>query len=259
MKHKMLGKGLSDLLGQAKSPSSIEIINRINPVDIQGPRFYPQRVIDAAKLQDMIASIKSVGMLQPIIVNKLPVGYEIVSGYLRWMAAKNAQLETVPAIVKYLTDEQIIQYYLAENIHRQNMHFIWEAKLYKGLIDADKLSRSLLSSYTNRSEQYIDYLLKVACLPENLQREIEALHVPLESLIPCFEQEQPYLSIQQIVQTAKLKMPQDDDCKQLEATLSAKFGLQVQIKQDKSFGQIIFNYDDLEELDALLEKITLLK
>ena len=180
-KRKALGKGLeqlfsdesftfeeleNDIIDDAKKNN--EIIE-ITLSELRPNPYQPRKVFDEDALNELASSIKEHGVFQPIIVKKAIKGYDIVAGERRFRASKIAGLKTIPAIIKEFTDDEMMQISLLENLQRENLTSIEEAKAYKAIIDASNITQEELAIKVGKSRSYITNILGLLTLPLNVQ------------------------------------------------------------------------------------------
>ena len=131
--------------------------------------YQPRKKFDEEALKELAESIKEHGVFQPIIVKKSIKGYEIVAGERRYRASKMLGLEKIPAIIKDFTDDEMMQISLLENLQRENLTSIEEAKAYKAIIDASNLTQEELAKKVGKSRSYITNILGLLTLPNSIQ------------------------------------------------------------------------------------------
>ncbi len=134
--------------------------------------YQPRKKFDEEALKELAESIKEHGVFQPIIVKKSIKGYEIVAGERRYRASKMLGLEKIPAIIKDFTDDEMMQISLLENLQRENLTSIEEAKAYKAIIDASNLTQEELAKKVGKSRSYITNILGLLTLPNSIQNLI---------------------------------------------------------------------------------------
>ena len=134
--------------------------------------YQPRKKFDEEALNELADSIKEHGVFQPIIVKKSIKGYEIVAGERRYRASKKLGLEKIPAIIKDFTDDEMMQISLLENLQRENLTSIEEAKAYKAIIDASNLTQEELAKKVGKSRSYITNILGLLTLPVSIQNLI---------------------------------------------------------------------------------------
>lgn len=173
MNRKALGRGLGALLS---SDRTIELDSEPTEVDLNlivpGP-MQPRSHFDEASLQSLAESIRSHGIVQPLLVRRRGDGYELIAGERRWRAAKLAGLARVPIVVKEVPDESLLEIALIENIQRENLNPIEEAQAYKKLIETVGLTQESLASRVGRDRSYITNYLRLLRLPDDLQQLVK--------------------------------------------------------------------------------------
>jgi ParB family chromosome partitioning protein len=173
MARQTLGRGLSALLGEdspdIRDTGSLEIdIDLIEPNPEQ-----PRTNFSEAHLEELAKSIRANGIVQPIVVRKFESRYQIVAGERRWRAAQRAELRRIPAVVKEVSDEKLLQFALVENIQRQELNPIEEAKAYRKLIDTIGLTQEQVADQVGKERSVITTSLRLLRLPGEIQRVIE--------------------------------------------------------------------------------------
>ncbi|HEX6649047.1 MAG TPA: ParB/RepB/Spo0J family partition protein, partial [Pyrinomonadaceae bacterium] len=139
---------------------------------VPGP-MQPRTHFDEASLQSLADSIRSHGVVQPLLVRRRDGGYELIAGERRWRAAKLAGLSRVPVVVKEVPDESLLEIALIENIQRENLNPIEEAQAYKKLIEDIGLTQDALASRVGRDRSYITNYLRLLRLPDDLQQLVK--------------------------------------------------------------------------------------
>ena len=271
---KGLGRGLSSLLGD--TPKKINT-NKISIKDINRNKLQPRKYIDKSSLEELTNSIKEQGVIQPIVVrpDKSSEGkYEIVAGERRWLASQNAGLHEVPVVILDIDDSKSLEFAIVENVQRQDLNPIEEARGYKRLIDDFNYNQEKLSQFIGKSRSYIANSLRLLSLPEEVllmvrQGDLSAGHArPLIGLNNAFDIAkkiiQKKLSVRQSEilvrqfknKKFKLVSKKDPNILDLQKALEEKVGLIVSInnKKDNS-GTISFEYQDLDQLNRLIDTI----
>ena len=170
MNRKALGRGLGALLSSDRTidlgsePTEVEL-ESIVPGSMQ-----PRTHFDEASLQSLAESIRSHGIVQPLLVRRRSDGYELIAGERRWRAAKLAGLTRVPVVVKDVPDDSLLEIALIENIQREDLNPIEEAQAYKKLIDTVGLTQEALAARVGRDRSYITNYLRLLRLPDDLQQ-----------------------------------------------------------------------------------------
>ena len=224
--------------------------------DIQKNPYQPRKEFSEEKIQELAQSIKENGLIQPIIVRKSPVlGYEILAGERRYRASIAAGLSEVPVIVKQLSDQDMMLHSIIENLQRENLNPIEEAKAYQSLIDKG-FTHTEIAEKMGKSRPYITNLVRLLGLPKHILTEVEngrlsQAHARL--LIQLSSDKQDKLlnriqtenlsvrQVEQILQKTKKSSKKEKDhfVKDEEQKLKKILGLDVQIKlQKKDSGKI---------------------
>ena len=280
--NKGLGKGLgallttTELINEEIKGSIVEL--RIN--DITPNADQPRKQFDQDKLQELAASIRENGIIQPIIVCRASKGYKIVAGERRWRAARLAGLAVVPAIVRELTNLQVLQHALIENIQRQDLNPMEEALALDKLISDHAMTQEALATVVGRSRPAITNTLRLLNLPESIRHfvmneELTAGHARALLSLPDEESQQRAAQLimskeLNVRETEKLvkrlqiapKEPKPVDeayqlsVKTVEKELTSSLGTKVHLKDRNGKGSIVIDYyssDDLERLLNLLK------
>ena len=173
MTRRALGRGLSALLPDTQATGSEELseidINLIEPNSLQ-----PRTNFDNEQLENLAQSIRANGIIQPLLVRRLDEGrYQLIAGERRWRAAQKAELQRVPAIIRDIPDDKILELALIENIQRQELNPIEEAQAYKKLIDTLGLTQEMVAQRVGRDRTFITNYIRLLRLPEDIQRLVE--------------------------------------------------------------------------------------
>ena len=173
MNRKVLGRGLSALLGEEISSPNKEEYIEIELVLIQPNSEQPRSRFTEESLEELSQSIRANGIIQPIIVRRKGEGFEIVAGERRWRASQRAGLRTIPAIVKRVSDAKLLELALIENIQRQELNAIEEAKAYKNLVETVGLTQEMIAERVGKNRTAITTFLRLLKLPEDIQKLVE--------------------------------------------------------------------------------------
>ena len=271
---KGLGRGLSSLLGD--SSKKIET-NKVSIKDLVRNKFQPRKQFNKESLEELTNSIKERGVIQPIIVrpSKLTDGkYEIIAGERRWLASQNAGLHDVPVVILNVDDVKSLEFAIVENVQRQDLNPIEEARGYQRLIDDFNYNQEKLSKFIGKSRSYIANSLRLLSLPDEVllmveQGNLSAGHArSLINLNNCVEIAkkiiQKKLSVRQSEilvkqfrnKKFKLVSKKDSNILEVQKSLEEKTGLNVSINNKKNnSGTITFEYRDLDQLDKLIKTI----
>jgi len=271
---KGLGRGLSSLLGDASKKIQT---NKVAIKDLIRNKFQPRKNFNKESLEELTNSIKEQGIIQPIIVRpekSLEGKYEIIAGERRWLASQNAGLHEVPVVVLNVDDVKSLEFAIVENVQRQDLNPIEEARGYQKLIDDFNYNQEKLSQFIGKSRSYIANSLRLLSLPEEVllmveQGDLTAGHA--RSLIGLNNATeigkkiiQKKLSVRQTEILSKqfrdkkiqLVRKKDPNILDLQKNLMEKTGLNVEINNKKNnTGTIIFEYKNLEQLEKIIDLI----
>lgn len=172
MTRKALGRGLGALLSADQTfqgQGSQEIrVDFIDPSTMQ-----PRTRFDEVKLEELAQSIRANGVVQPVLVRRKGERYELIAGERRWRAAQRAGLAEMPALVREIPDEKVLEFALIENIQREDLNAIEEARAYRKLLDKVGLTQESLAEQVGRDRSYITNYLRLLRLPEDIQTMVE--------------------------------------------------------------------------------------
>ena len=241
--------------------------------DIQKNPYQPRKEFSEEKIQELAQSIKENGLIQPIIVRKSPVfGYEILAGERRYRASIAAGLSEVPVIVKQLSDQDMMLHSIIENLQRENLNPIEEAKAYQSLIDKG-FTHTEIAEKMGKSRPYITNLVRLLGLPKHILIEVESgklsqAHARL--LIQLSSDKQDKLlnriqtenlsvrQVEQILQKNKKSSKKEKDhfVKEEEQKLKKLLGLDVQISfQKKDSGKITISFHSQDEYQQFINSL----
>lgn len=286
-KKRGLGRGLDALLGgttvtalqqEAAEADSRELQHL--PLDlIQRGKYQPRRDMDVTALEELAQSIKTHGVMQPIVVRPLDGGrFEIVAGERRWRACQQAGLEKIPAMVRELPDEAAIAMALIENIQREDLNPVEEAMALQRLQQEFQLTQQQVADAVGKSRVTISNLLRLIALPEEIKTllshgDLEMGHARALLGLPAEQQvegarhvvargltvrQTEALVRQWLNGKPKVEAPvkADPDISRLEQRLAERLGSPVQIKHGhKGKGQLVIRYSSLDELQGVLAHI----
>ena len=271
---KGLGRGLSSLIGDAKTTSNK---NKLKISDVIRSKLQPRKNFDKNYLEDLSKSIRERGVVQPIIVrnSKTQEGkYEIVAGERRWLASQNAGLNEIPAVVVEADDLKSLEFAIVENVQRHDLNPIEEAEGYKKLMDDFGYDQDKVSKFIGKSRAHISNCIRLLSLPKNIIEMIVTnklsqghakILVGLEnSNLIAKKIIEKRLSVRQAEALVRLlKSPKSSkssnksaDIKDLENSMKSKLGIRVLIKNKKNnTGLISFEYKDLDQLNKIIDII----
>ena len=271
---KGLGRGFSSLIGDS---SQKIITNKVSINDLTRNKFQPRKNFSKESLKELSNSIKEQGVIQPIVVrpNKSTEGkYEIVAGERRWLASQNAGLHEVPIVVLNVDDVKSLEFAIVENVQRQDLNPIEEARGYQRLIDEFNYNQDKLSDFISKSRSYIANSLRLLALPEAILQMVEQgsltagharslIGLP-NSLDIAKKIIQKKLSVRQAEVLArqfrnkkfKLIQKKDPNILYLQKVLEEKTGLNVSVTNRKNnSGTISFEYQNIDQLDRITNVI----
>ena len=289
-KKKALGRGLEQLFNSENldldinniqklesklyESSNKEDIVEVNLDELRANPYQPRKVFNDEALQELAASIKEHGVFQPIIVKKSIKGYEIIAGERRFRASKLAGLETIPAIVKDLTDELMMEIALLENLQRENLNCIEEALAYKSMITTLGLTQESLATKVGKSRSHITNMLGLLRLPQSVQDMVSSGNLSMgharvlskiedndkivelankivnEKLaVRDIEQISESDDIEKKVKITRQKNPSNENYKYVENLLREKYDSKVKIKDKK----IEIGFTSSADLNRILE------
>lgn len=284
-KKKSLGRGLEALLGEMNEDVLNEELSQIKTGDFVSinnifvSSFQPRKEFDEDAIQSLAASIKEKGVLQPLIVRKQSNGYELIAGERRLRASKIAGLTEVPVIIKDLSDGEVLEIALVENLLRENLSAIEEAEAYQSLMDKFSHTQEKVSQIVGKSRSYIANTLRLLTLPEEIKEyigkgKLTAGHarclVGLDNAInladKIIKEELSVRQVEEMVSKQKetnsfvnqnsekqKKKDIDSDLLDIEQHLNNKLGLRIKISQSKQGGgKVVLQYSSTAELDMIV-------
>jgi len=279
-KKKGLGRGLSALFGDSspkENKADVVNLNKISISDLSRNPYQPRQFFDEEKLEELSNSIKKNGIIQPIAVRpkKSDSGkYEIVAGERRWLAAQRAGLHEIPVNILDLSDSESLEVAIVENIQRDDLNAVEEAKGYERLSKEFKYDHESISKLMSKSRSHISNSLRILTLPPDVLNLIEEGSLtagqarPLIGLIdPSRMAEEIVLKnysarkVEYLVKSKKIKKTNkkkyDSNIIQAQERIEKTLGLKVNIanKKDNS-GKIIIEYKDLEQFELVSDLLT---
>ncbi len=284
-----LGRGLSALMADVLNDEPTEdpdkpvrydllvSIDRIHPNPDQ-----PRRVFNQDELEELAASIRAKGVIQPLILRtnpRKPDTYEIVAGERRWRASQLAQLHEVPAVIRNYSDTEALEIAIIENIQRADLNPLEEAAGYQELMNRFGHTQEKLGKALGKSRPHIANLLRLLNLPESVQVLVRDDKLTAGHARALITAENPEalarqvvtkgLSVRETERLAKRKPPEprpsnprvsekDADTKRLEGDLSASLGMRVTInhKQGGESGQVVVKYQNFDDLDEICRRLS---
>lgn len=277
VKLKGLGRGLDALLASAGEEKNNDVLKSLDLGQLQPGKYQPRTHMDQESLAELAESIKSQGIMQPIIVRALAEGnYEIIAGERRWRAARLAGLSEVPVLVREVADEAALAMSLIENIQRENLNPLEEATGIQRLINEFEMTHQLAADAVGRSRSAVSNLLRLLNLATPVQDMLmhnrldmgharALLSLPNATQIAAANEiaakglsvrEAERLVQRQQQTEPKPKAKPDRDILRLQEDLAEKLGAVVTLKaQPKGRGKLIINYDSLEQLEGIIGRL----
>lgn len=287
-KSRGLGRGLSALMADVAAETEEKSSDKPRPAEqsvpiekVQPNPDQPRQAFAKEALDELAASIKEKGIIQPLIVRKKGDSFEIVAGERRWRAAQQAQLHEVPVIVRDFTDTEVLEVAIIENIQRADLNPVEEAAGYKQLMERFGHTQEKLAEAMGKSRSHIANLMRLLTLPEAVQSMLRDNSLTAGHARALITADDPLSFAQQVVQrglsvreTEKLakakteKQPakkakppaqeKDADTKALEGDLSATIGMKVQIDHaaGQESGVLTVRYSNLDDLDTLCQLLS---
>lgn len=274
---KRLGKGLGALFPSELQVTDDEQVIQISLDELRPNPYQPRKEFDDAAIEELKNSILEHGVVQPIIVRKSLRGYEIVAGERRYRASKAAGLETIPAVVKDFSDEQIMEIALIENVQREDLNAMEIAVAYQKLMERFDLTQETLAKKVGKSRPHVANFLRLLQLPENVQEYVSRGTLSMgharallgvkdkRQLIQLAKQTiEQHLSVRQLEQLvqnleqknkAKKREKQKPNplLRQYEEELREKLGTSVKISSGEKKGKIEIEFYSKEDLERILE------
>ncbi len=301
-KRKGLGRGLDALLGtnsndaMEAAPTSVqEAIEEVQssklstneelkdmPVDvIQRGKYQPRRDINSEALEELAASIKVHGVMQPIVIRPISDDkYEIIAGERRWRATQLAGLDTIPAVIRHVPDEAAIAMALIENIQREDLNPLEEAIALKRLQDEFELTHQQVAEAVGKSRTAVTNLLRLIALDNDVKKLLEhgdiemgharamlsldtlkQRHVANEVVAKALSVRQTEALVRRVQEEINTPKKEDSslvnpDLHKLQEGISEKVGVPVNIQHSaKGKGKLILKYNNLDELDGILHHL----
>ena len=268
-----LGMGLGALLNtNNKNKSST---NKIDISKIYPNKKQPRKNFEEKEITELSESIKNQGLIQPIVVRETSGGmYEIIAGERRWRACQLAGLHSVSCVVMSVDEKNVYELALIENIQRENLNVVEEAKAYKNLIELNGLKNEELSKKIGKSSSHISNLIRILDLDDEIHQMIidgkismgharALIGVPnaLEKAKEVFEKKLSVRDVEKLTskhkQTRKKHSEKDPNIADLEKELSDKIGLKTEIEfnDNGSSGSLKLYYTDLNQLDEIMKRL----
>ena len=273
LENKKLGRGLGSLLSSGTKES--KDFKFINISEIQANANQPRKNFKKEELQELANSIKSQGILQPIVVRPIKNNqYEIVAGERRWRGAQIAGLHEIPALIKSMSDDDVQEAALIENIQRESLNAVEEAKAYKTILNNKNTDYEKLSQNVGKSKSHISNTIRLLELDEEILNYIvsgklnmgharaligvpNAIELAKEIINKKLSVRQVEKNTSAFKKSKNKKNIKDPNILDLEKELSEKIGLKtlIHFNEEASSGSLTLYYSDLEQLDSLMQRL----
>lgn len=275
---KGLGKGINAFFPPELEEKGDEVIQEIPVNECRPNPYQPRKTFRADAIEELKDSILEYGIIQPLIVRKSIKGYEIIVGERRFRAAKEAELETLPAVVKDLTDDKMMEVALLENLQREDLTAIEEAHAYKNLMEELGVTQDELSRRLGKSRSHIANIVRLLSLPDQVTAHINNGELSMghgrallgvkqeDKVIPLVDKiRRENLNVRQVEQIIiemnekpkkkKEKPKKDIFLQERESVLQDRLGTAVSINKGKRKGKIEIEFYSNEDLERIMESL----
>lgn len=288
-KNTRLGRGLSALMGEddevyESAPTANseppEGISFVDVDDLVPSPYQPRRVFATDALADLVLSIKEKGVLQPLLVRKNPkksTGYEIIAGERRFRASKMAGLKTVPVIIKQFSNKDALEVALIENLQREDLNPLEEAESYKRLLQEFKYTQEELSKVIGKSRSHLSNMMRLLELPDEIKQMVEKKELTVGHARALLSAQDPISLAMEVLKKgysvrkterlaskkgsglakSRQSVEKPDDIIVLENELSSVLAAKLTIKWNGHAGDIQIKCDNLDKLDAILQRLSI--
>ena len=288
-KRKALGKGLESLLPSVRAgvdsalPKAVEGTPREIPLaEIDRNPYQTRTRFEEAQLAELAASIAATGVIQPVLVRSLHGGrFQLIAGERRWLASKIAGKETIPAILRQVSDEQAMEMTIVENLQRTDLNPMEQARAYDRLGREFKLTQEQMAQRTGKDRASVANFLRLLRLPPEVQGKVEAGELSfgharallaIEDPKSLLEAAQKVTALSMSVRQTesyvqgllhpqkqngeeKAKAPLDPNVREARDLLQRALGMKVTIEDKNGRGRVIIEYSKLDDFDALMERL----
>ncbi|MBP7278838.1 MAG: ParB/RepB/Spo0J family partition protein [Sedimentibacter sp.] len=272
-KRKALGKGLSALIPEDLEKEDYEKIHEID-IDLISPNpNQPRKLFEQDKLDELTESIKKYGVIQPIILRKDGELYTIIAGERRWRACKNANIKTIPSIVRDIENKNASEIALIENIQREDLNPIDEANAYQFIMDRYGITQEQVSNIVGKSRVYVTNIMRLINLDEYVKDKIIKNLISAghgRAILSLDKEKQKSLTdiiirdnlsvrdVEKLVRSSKKPRRREKPVKDkyivyLEELLTERFSTRVNIKNKKDKGKIEIEYTSSDDLNRILD------
>ncbi|AZK45592.1 ParB/RepB/Spo0J family partition protein [Paenibacillus lentus] len=277
---KRLGKGLDALIPSLSIQEDDKVVD-IPLNQLRANPYQPRKTFDEDAIRELAESIRQHGVIQPIIVRSVLKGYEIIAGERRYRASQYCGNDTIPAVVRSFSDQQVMEIALIENLQRENLNAMEIAVAYQGLMDQFQLTQEELSLKVGKSRSHIANFLRLLSLPEEVKEYVSRGTLSMgharalvglkdatiikELAKQCIDHEWSVRELEDAVQQLDRKkkdkqktinQKRDPYIEEVEGNLRERFKTTVKIKPSKDKGKIEINYYSQQDLQRLLDLLS---
>lgn len=277
MEKKALGKGLTALIGERAFKPEENIVY-LDLKEIKSSPFQPRRDFDPQSLEELVASIKEKGLIQPILVRRQRDGFELIAGERRLKAAKLLHLNKIPSIIREAKDEESLELSLIENLQREDLNPIDEAIAFRYLMEKFNLSQERIAEVIGKARVTVANTLRLLNLPKEIQEEIRrgkisASHAKVLLEVPDEERQKElarrvisnFLSVRELESIVRSgfkvrrrrtrEIGKSPEVIAIQEDMQNIFGTKVRILQYQKRGKILIDFYSLEDLERILRII----
>lgn len=277
-KRPALGRGLSALIPEQASPAINERSLDVDSDLLRPNKFQPRTTMDEGKIEELARSIRSHGIIQPIVVRRVDDGYEIIAGERRWRASQRAGLLKVPVVVRDIPEERLLAVALIENIQREDLNPIEEAQAYRRLVDEYQLTQEQIADAVGKDRSSVANFLRLLKLPHEVRANVGAgalsmgharallglpdeasqLRVSREVVSKSLSVRETEALVKKGTEPVKLKTPIESDVHTRAAEERMRFalGTRARIVRKRTGGRIEIDFGSEEELQRIFEALT---
>lgn len=277
-KRPALGRGLSALIPDAGPPTAGERALEVDSDLLRPNKFQPRTSVDEGRIDELARSIRSNGIIQPIVVRRVDGGYEIVAGERRWRASQRAGLLKVPVVVRDIPEDRLLAAALIENIQREDLNPMEEAQAYRRLSDEYHLTQEQIADAVGKDRSSIANFLRLLRLPQEVRAHVASgalsmgharailalsddasqLEVAREVIARNLSVRETEALVRRATQPAPPKEPVQKDVHTRAAEEKLRFvlGTRVRIERKRKGGRIEIDFDSEDELQRIYEALT---
>ena len=276
LRRRGLGRGLGALIPGAPptpTPPSDAAPHTVNIDSISPNPFQPRQVFDETAIEELTASVKDKGLLQPLVVRRADGGFQLIAGERRYRAARRAGLRMVPVIIRDASDSEALELALIENLQRENLNPVEEARAYQRLTDEFGMSQEDIARRVSKSRSAVTNSMRLLQLPAEIIAQLESgalsagharsllgLDTAQSQTAAAREVVDRRLSVrdtERLVRERATPPAPDVEQRAVEADLGRVLGTRVRLRHNKDgSGRIVIEYYSLDELNGLIERLS---